>query len=314
MDIKNFSTRDLNIFREVAEQRSFTKAGERLFIAQPSISKTIQRLELELGLVLFNRNKKQLSLTDAGEIVYQYSKSQLTVIQQMQLKLNELSEIMVGTISIGLPQIIGTFLFPSVWRVFSERYPGVTIQIEEKGGLVTERLVEKENLDVAFVVLPVQNPNLNIMRIYEDQFVVCVPSTHPLSNREVISLIELENEKFILFEKSFALHRHVVNACKETGFVPQVAMESTQWDLVLELVSAGMGISVVPRVLANKLNNIDISTIPLHEPDLKWQIGMITNEKAYQSFALKAFVQVVEEVYAPSFRKHSLQPGNHSLL
>lgn len=297
MDLREISSKELIIFKMVTEEKSFTKAGERLFIPQPSISKTIQRLENELNSTLFDRSKRDLTLTDAGSVVYRYCKDILGLLEQMQIELFDLSDLIIGKLSIGLPQIIGTFIFPPIARVYSQRYPGVTLSIEEKGGIVTERLVEMGKLDTGFVVLPIHNPTLMVQKIYEDSFVLCVSSNHPLANKSEISLHELQDEKFIVFDKSFALHRVVVDACKESGFTPNIALESTQWDLVLELVSTQMGISIVPRILADKLNNISIVSIPISSPNLKWQIGMITNAKSYQSFALKEFISVVKDVY-----------------
>lgn len=296
--MRDISSKELTIFNVVKEEKSFTKSGEKLFIAQPSISKTIQKLENELNVTLFDRSKRTLTLTDAGEVVYKHSKNLLGLLEQMQIELNELSDLMVGKLSIGLPQIIGAFIFPPIVQEFSQRYPGVTLSIEENGGLVTERHVEMGSLDIGFVVLPVDNPNLLVEQIYEDSFVLCVSSHHPLARRDTISLEEAKHEKFILFDRSFALHGVVIDACKKSGFAPTMLLESTQWDLILELVSAQMGVSIVPRVLADKLNNINIVSIPITSPELKWQIGMISNSKSYQSFALKGFVEVVQEIYS----------------
>src|SRR5699024_5302656 len=99
------------------------------------------------------------------------------------------------------------------------------------------------------------------------------------------------------FPNSFALHKIVIQACKESGFVPNVVFESTQWDLVLELVSANIGVTVIPRILLNKLNDINIVSITISKPNLSWNVGLITKKKAYQSHALKKFIHVMKDVY-----------------
>lgn len=100
-----------------------------------------------------------------------------------------------------------------------------------------------------------------------------------------------------MYAKSFALHNLIMNACRDAGFNPSIAFESTQWDLVLELVSAQLGIAIVPQILANKLNNVDIVSIPIQHPAILWNIGYIINQNAYQSNALKEFINTIYELF-----------------
>lgn len=297
MKLLDCKIRDLNIFVTVVEERNFTRAGEKMFIAQPSISKSIQRLEDELNVALFDRRMRDVQLTDAGKMVYEHSKEILALTKRMQIGIEDLSDSTTGQLKIGLPQIIGTFIFPPVGKAYAEKYPGVVLRIEERGGLLTEKLVEKGELDVGFVVFPIDNPLLHAEQIYEDSFVLCVSASHPLANRKQMELHEVKGEPFIIFAKSFALHKIVMNACEQSGFTPHVVLESTQWDLVLELVSVQMGIAILPRVFADKLNHIEIASIPIANPVLKWKVGVITSNKYYQSAALKRFMETVHEIY-----------------
>lgn len=292
-----FQFRDLEIFVKIAENKSFTKTAEILYISQPSLSKTIQKLERELNVVLFDRSSKSARLTDAGKIVYQKSKEILTNVKSISVSLNELSELVTGEVRVGIPQIIGTFFFPKIAHLFNKKYPKVNLSIREEGGLIIEKLVDNGTLDIGFVVLPNSYETLNSKLIYKDEFVLCVSSKHPLAKLDKVSLQNLKDENFILFAKSFALHGLIVNSCKKAGFIPKVAFESTQWDLVLELVSAELGIALVPKVLVNKLNNVGLVSIFLEQPSISWKIGIITKKNAYQSYALKEFINTINELY-----------------
>lgn len=159
-----------------------------------------------------------------------------------------------------------------------------------------ESRVNRGELDIGFVVLPAAN-TLETELIYQEEFVVCVSSHHRLAGAETVSLSQLKDEKFILFDKSFALYKLIWNHCVESGFSPDVAFQSTQWDLVLELVSEQLGITIIPKKLVNKLNDIDIKALPIKEPKLLWNVGIITKKSAYKSYALKEFINVVREVY-----------------
>ncbi|WP_042346564.1 LysR family transcriptional regulator [Bacillus massiliigorillae] len=289
--------KDLEVFMKVAEFHSFTKAAELLFIAQPSISKSVQRLERELNVILLDRSSKNLRLTDAGKIVFDKSKAILLSIDNLSVSINDLSNLVTGHIKIGLPQIIGAVFFPKIAQAFSHQYPGVKLEIKEDSGPVTEKLVEKGGLDIGLIVLPIMNDQLTVTSIYQDEFCLCVSSTHHLANKHTISLLDLKYESFIMFAKSFALHNLIMNACKDAGFNPNIAFESTQWDLILELVSAQLGIAIVPRILASKLNQVEIVSIPIKSPIIEWNIGFITRRNAYQSNALKEFINTINTLY-----------------
>lgn len=289
--------RSLEVFVTVAEQKSFTKAAEALYIGQPALSKTIQKLEQELSVTLIDRSSRRIELTNEGKLLYQKSKEILVKVHSIPEHLNEISQEIIGEVKVGIPQIIGSVFFPQVAYQFLESYPKVTIKTEEHGGVIVENLVTQGDLDIGFVVLPAAN-TLDAELIYQDKFVVCVSSKHPLSKMNEVSLSDLKNEKFIFFAKSFALYNLIRNHCLEAGFSPDIAFQSTQWDLVLELVSAQLGISIIPKKLSTKLNDVDIVILPISETKMSWDIGIITKKGTYQSPALKKFISMVRAIYS----------------
>lgn len=289
--------RALEVFITIAEHKSFTKAAEVLYVGQPALSKTIQKLEEQLNVTLFDRSSKQIQLTDAGMVLYQKSKEILTHVESIPVLLNELSEVVTGEIQIGVPPIIGTVFFPKLAYTFIKKYPNVTLTTKEGGGIIIEKLVEKGELDIGLVVLPVANETLQSELFYQDEFVLCVSTNHRMATYSDIDLAHLKDEHFILFDQSFALYKLIMNKCIESGFSPKIAFQSSQWDLVLELVSAELGITIIPKILTNRLTNINIVSIPIKKPDIVWQIGFVTKKNAYQSYALKEFIKMIKEVY-----------------
>lgn len=291
---------DLDIFVKVAENRSFTKASEILFIAQPTLSKSVKRLERELNVILFDRSNRKLNLTEEGLIVYEKSKKILSTLKSIPVSIAELSKLVTGHLKVGLSHIVGTLFFPKIAQIYCNQFPEVTVEIIEEGGLVIERNVEKGLLDIGFVVLPTKIDTLKWTQIYKEEFVLCVSSNHHLSKLKSVSLVDLKDENFIFFSKKWRLHELIINACKDVGFNPKVSFESEQWDLILELVSAQLGITLMPKMLANKLNNVDIVSIPFNEPTIVWSIGVVTNRNVYQSFALKEFINTINQTYRDS--------------
>lgn len=288
--------RFLEVFVTVVEQGGFSKAANALYIGQPALSKTIQKLEQELNVILFDRTKKQIALTDEGNVLYSKSKEILAQVNSIADSLHEVSINISGELRVGIPQIIGSVFFPEVAYNFQKKYPNVLLNTTENGSVIVESLVDQGELDIGFVVLPTLN-SLDVEMIFQEEFVLCVSNKHPLASLDHIDLHQLKDEKFILFDRSFSLYNLIRNHCINSGFSPDVAYQSTQWDLVLELVSAQLGITILPKTLTNKLNGVDIKVLSIDNPDMMWKIGIITKRDSYKSHALMKFIDVVRDVY-----------------
>lgn len=287
MEFKN-----IKAFIEVANHMSFTKAAEHSYLSQPSLSKAVKKLEEELNVLLFNRSTRQLSLTDAGEIVYKQGNKALSSLNELPSLLDELIGASSGDIKIGMPPLIGTLFFPKIARKFHEQYPNVNIELSELGAKVIEDLVEDGQIDAGIIVLPTNDTIFNIHPFIEDEFVLCVHRDHSFADRGAVAISELKDEKLILFSKSFTLHNYIINACKEAGFNPIISYESSQWDLIIELVASKLGITLLPKSIIEKQSNANIKMIPLQTPPLLWKLGIITKKDTYHSFALKKFMEM----------------------
>src|SRR5690625_566702 len=286
--------RDIQSFINVADYKSFTKAAERSYLSQPSLSKAVRKLEKTLQIELFDRSTRHLRLTDAGKIVYKQSQQALASLNDIPMLLDELRDIATGEIKIGIPPLIGTLFFPEIAGNFNRQYPDVRLNLIELGAKVIEQLVEAGQIDVGLIVLPADETIFHTSSFITDEFVLYVHRDHALAERNEVALTELGNEKFVLFSEDFSLHNYIIDACKEAGFTPTVSYESSQWDLIIELVAAKLGITLLPKAIYEKQNNPDIKLIPLQSPSLLWKLGIITKKDAYHSFALKKFLEMLQ--------------------
>nr|WP_233191960.1 LysR family transcriptional regulator [Sporosarcina sp. P34] len=284
--------KDFQAFIQVANHLSFTKAAEHSFISQPSLSKSVKRLESELNVRLFNRSTRSLRLTDAGDIVYEQCKQILQLIGELPVLLEDLAEGVSGEIKIGMPPLIGTLFFPQIAKNLSRNYPHIKIELHELGAKVVEELVDKGQIDVGIIVLPTDRDAFQVQPFISDTFFLFVHTDHPFAKRDAVALSELKDEQLILFSKSFALHRYIIGACKEVGFNPTISYESSQWDLIIELVAAKLGITLLPQSISTKFTNENIKMIPIEGPPLLWKLGIVTKKNSYHSFALKKFMQM----------------------
>ena len=284
--------RDIKAFISVANHSSFTKAAEHSFLSQPTLSKSVRKLEDNLKIELLDRSTRHLRLTDAGEIVYKQGQQALASLNELPFLLNELIQGVAGEIKIGIPPLIGTLFFPQIARSFHTQYPNVKLELVELGSKLIEQLVEEGQIDIGLIVLPADESAFNVYSYFSDEFALYVHKDHPLAARTSIALSELKDEQFIIFSKDFTLHDYVINACKEAGFNPTISYMSSQWDLILELVTSKLGITLLPKVIFEKQNSPVIKTIPLQAPSLQWNLVIVTKKNTYQSFALKNILQL----------------------
>ncbi|WP_286232147.1 LysR family transcriptional regulator [Neobacillus mesonae] len=286
--------RDLKSFMEVADYKSFTNAAAHSYLTQPSLSKAVKKLEEELDVELFDRSTRHLRLTDAGRIVYQQSQKALAALSELNVLLDELRDIAAGEIKFGIPPLIGTLFFPQIAQQFNEKYPKVTLELVELGAKVVGRLIDEAKIDIGIVVLPADQEMFHVFPFFQEEFVLFIHEDHKLAQKQSVSLKELEDESFILFSEDFALHDYIIHACKSEGFTPKISYQSSQWDLILELVSAKLGIALLPKLIYQKQSNKNIKIVRLINLTLYWKLGIITKKGAYHSFALRELLKMLE--------------------
>jgi DNA-binding transcriptional LysR family regulator len=245
MDIKH-----LQYFIEVSKFNSFSLAANHLFITQPTISKMIKNLESELGVALFDRSRKQLTLTDAGRIILEQAKLIDKAFNNLETELDNLTGLKKGHIRIGLPPIFDAHYFLQILGSFHEKYPGITFQLVEDGSKKIEEDVSNNLLDVGIIVLPTKNEIFNHFAFMEEDLRLILHPSHPLAKREEVHLAELANESFILFNKDFVLNDRIILSCNNAGFNPHIISESSQQSLLKKWLLANWEFPFCRKVFA----------------------------------------------------------------
>ncbi|MFC0558435.1 LysR family transcriptional regulator [Halalkalibacter alkalisediminis] len=288
--------KDLRYFIEVVHYGSFTKAAANIYISQPTLSKSLKKLESELKVELFERSTRKLKLTDAGEIVYKQGVKILGATNELNSLLDDLMNLPTGEIKIGIPPLIGTLFFPTIAKNFGKTYPEVTLELVELGAKRIEHLVEGGQVDVGIIVLPTDTSKFDILPFIKEEFMLYTHTTHTLAKMETVNIQQLEEENFILFNREFALHELVIEQCQKAGFQPKIAYESSQWDLIAELVRSQLGITMLPKSIYTKMDQKTIQMTSLEAPPL-WELGIITRKDRYQSFAVRTLLSFLSEEF-----------------
>ncbi|HYK73498.1 MAG TPA: LysR family transcriptional regulator [Pseudoneobacillus sp.] len=282
--------RQLVYFLEAAKRKSFTKASEALHISQPALSKMIKSLEEELDMTLIVRSNKTSELTDGGLIVMAYAQKIISQLDEMTKTLNDLTSLNRGSISIGIPPIIGSLYFPSVMADFHKMYPNITINITEYGGAKVVKSVEEGEFELGVAVLPIDENEFNIYPIVEDQMKLVIHHNHALANRDPIQLRDLKDEEFIFYHEDFALHDIMWKNFIREGFEPKILFKSSQWDLMTEMVGANLGVTILPESICKRIENKQVKIIDI-EPKIPWNLAVITKKDKYISYATKRFIE-----------------------
>ncbi|MED4599799.1 LysR family transcriptional regulator [Paenibacillus validus] len=290
--------RHLQYIAEIVRCNNFTRAAENLNVTQPTISKMIQNLEKELNADIFVRSGRQIQLTDVGEAILQHSGPILQMFESLKTEINDLTFLNKGSIRIGLPPMAGSSFFPDVIKKFQDRYPGITMKMVEDGASKIERSIEEGLLDVGILLWPVDQAVFDSFPIVRDQLKVVMHPAHRLADRERIELAELELERFIFFNSHFAMHDRIKNACRSAGFVPRIVSESSQWDLIREMVRADLGIAFLPGTICRLLDPNKVKAISLVSPEIPWQPVMAWRREGYQSLAAREWIAFTKQIFA----------------
>ncbi|MEU6140720.1 LysR substrate-binding domain-containing protein [Streptomyces sp. NPDC047081] len=262
----------LQYFVAVAETRHFTRAADLVHVAQPSLSQQIKALERELGADLFLRARGNITLTDAGEALLPLARRILADADTARHEVQELVQLRSGRVRLGATPSLCTGLLPDVLRAFHDRYPGIRLLIEEGGSHDLVRELARGALDLALVVLPLPTPSpalTTVELLREDLVVVSSPEAPAPGGpgRRTVRIADLEGERLVMFRHGYDLRELTVAACRAEGFEPAFAVEGGEMDAVLGFVRAGLGVAVVPRMVATRTGR-GLRVTPLARPGL----------------------------------------------
>ena len=266
----------LAYFVAVAETRHFTRAAEEVHVSQPSLSQQIKALESELGAELFSRARGNIALTDAGEALLPLARRILADADTARHEVQELVQLRRGRIRLGATPSLCTGLLPDVLRAFHDLHPGIRLLLEEGGSHDLVRQLARGALDLALVVLPLPaaSPALTTVELLHEDLVVVSSAAEPAPGRRGrVRIADLQGAPLVMFRHGYDLRELTVAACRAEGFEPSFTVEGGEMDAVLGFVRAGLGVAVVPSMVANRAGH-DLRTTPLASPGLRRTIAL----------------------------------------
>jgi LysR family transcriptional regulator, transcription activator of glutamate synthase operon len=290
--------RQLKYFIEVAKYEHFSKAADSLHIAQSALSRQIGLLEKELGVELFEREGRNVKLTPIGKMFADKAVIALKTIDDAKRLIEEYVDPEHGTIRIGFPSSIASGTLPTIISAFKQRYPDVKFHLRQGSYPFLIEGTKRREIDIAFIgPVPVSDPDLHANILYSEQFVVLLPSHHPLAKESRISLNRLQKESFVLFPEDFILRKIVVDACHQAGFRPIIPVVGEDLDTIKGLVSAGVGITILPETTLSENMPRGTVKVRINNPEVKRTVGVITPKNRQLSPSENLFYEFVLDYF-----------------
>ncbi len=293
--------RQIQYFIEVAKREHVTDAAHALHVAQSAVSRQIFKLEQELGVDLFVREGRNVHLTPIGRSFLGHMKEAMKVIENGLREVEEYMDPERGTIRIGFPSSLAAYTLPTAISAFREIHPQVKFQLKQGSYHQLIEMVIRGEIDMALIApVPLKERGVKGEILFMEKIVALLPVSHPLAGSSSVRLSDLKDDSFILFPKGFVLREMVVNAFRELGYAPQVSFEGEDIDAIKGLVSAGLGITLIPEVTL--VDGLPRSTVklPISEPKVERNVGVIIprdrpllpTEQLFNDFLRSFFIRV----------------------
>ncbi|MDB4459298.1 LysR family transcriptional regulator [bacterium] len=280
----------LKYFVEIAREGNFTKAAERLRIAQPALSQQVKNLESELGAILFNRGRRRSSLTSAGQTLFDHALLVISAEAAAREAVQEVVGLKRGRLVLGTIPSISGYWMPTVIRGFRKKYPEIELILKEASSDEVISMVSGGDAEIGLVQAPIAGEQFDSGLLFEEGFDLLVPAGHALSKKEKVSMKALKTEAFVFYKGR--ARDSVIEAARKEGFEPRVACESGEIQTVQALVAAGLGVAVLPSIGATPVSK-QVQRITL-TPRLKRKVMWIARKGGRRSSAAGEFLGMCE--------------------
>ncbi len=270
----------IKYFIEVYNCKSFSRAAKNLHISQQGLSKTIKNLEEELNISLFNRSSKGVQPTEFGNLLLEKSHNIVDEFDLMEANLHYESKLKKGTICIGLPHLLCTNFFATIIYKFQHKYPDIKLEVVESPSYVCDKKIENNLIDISFGIKTTTSDKFQFIPILSCDMMSIVTKDNPLAQKTSISFKDLQNEKFIMLPPEYKSHELIIQRCLQSAFKPNIVFQTSQLDLIIEMVTLNRGIAILPKI--NSLNatkvSDNISAVSFGDIPFKIQVGFIINK------------------------------------
>lgn len=294
----------------VAEYQNFTRAAQKTFVTQPTLSMQIQKLEEELDIQIFDRSKKPIALTEVGAKIVRQARNIVDESERMQDVVDQEKGFIGGDFKLGIIPTIMPTLLPMFLKAFTSRYPKVHLKIEE---LTTEKIISQiqdGHLDAAVVATPLYQEKIRERPLYYEPFVGYIPETHRLNQKKKISPEDLEIDDILLLEDGHCFRDGVINLCKSSklGANDPFQLESGSFETLVKLSNEGLGMTLLPYLHTLDLPARFESNLRYFEdPPPAREVSLIYSQSELKLQVVNALYEVIAGVVKGAIAFHDVE-------
>ncbi|MDR3443652.1 MULTISPECIES: transcriptional regulator CynR [unclassified Dyella] len=285
--------RHIHYFLAVADHGGFTRAAAALHVSQPALSQQIRQLEETLGTPLFDRSGRTTRLTDAGEVYQRYARRALLDLDAGKRALHDVQDLSRGTLRLGVTPTFTAYLVGPLMEAFHGRYPGIALTVREMPQEQMEELLNDDQLDAGIAFDPVRSSDIATQPLLTETLALVVGKNHPCAGKRTMGLHALNDESLVLLSSEFATREQIDRYCRQHGVRPHVAIEANSISAVVEIVRRTALSTLLPAAIAEQ--NAELSAISLSPSLLERTAALLHRKDAYQSAALRAFIELALE-------------------
>ena len=290
------SLTELKFIVAVAQERSFRRAAEKCFVTQPALSLAIKKLEEELNVVIFERSRTEVKLTDIGEKIVEQAEKVLEETAQIKQLANLGKNQLKGALKLGLIHSIGPYLLPEIIPILRKTAPEMPLEVEENLTANLETQLRNGVIDAAIIALPFNVPGLQYKAMYDEEFDVVVPIQHNWATRKNIKPEELSDEKVLLLNSGHCFSNQVTQACPELSRKGEI-LQGNSLETIRNMVASNLGITVLPcSATAARYHNPLIKVIPFVSPAPTRRIAIAWRKSFVRLEAVEKIAEAIKAI------------------
>ena len=290
--------RDLSYLVALAEHRHFGRAAEASFVSQPTLSTQIRKLEDELGVALVERTPRKVLLTETGREIARRARGVLSQIDEIKSIAQRTRDPESGTIRLGIFPTLGPYLLPHVIPRLGERFPRLELLLREEKTEQILHMLREGTLDAGILALPVHDDSLHSEFLFEEPFVLAVPSTHDLATRRTLSMDDLSQQNLLLLEDGHCLRDQALEVCQLAGAGEKTGFRATSLETLRQMVSANVGITLLPTLAVKPpvAQSPNVSLLAFEAPAPSRRIAMLWRKSSAMTPFFQALAAVIRDV------------------
>ena len=294
----SMNLRELEYLVAVDDERHFHRAAERCFVSQPTLSGQLKKLEEELGVLLVERNNRQVTMTEVGKTVVEHARTVLAEIDVIKNVANYYHDPMVGDVRVGIIPTIAPYLLPVIMSKLNKQFPKLKIWLYEYQTEVLLDKLQRAELDFLILALPIEKHDFKEMDLFREPFRLAVNKNNALAEKKNINLGDLTKQKLLLLEEGHCLRGHILDVCLLAGVKEEGQYHATSLETLRHMVGEGVGMTLIPElaVPARKNKNDEVRYIEFSDPKPNRRIGLLYRKNSYREDTFNSIGEFIKTI------------------